>query len=252
MFDALFGGIMRLIIIRHGDPNYEIDSLTETGWKEAELAAEKLSKLNIRDFYVSPLGRARDTASCTLKKMGRDAEVLDWLREFDACICRPDISGQVPVAWDWLPADWTGHPEFYNIDTWLDNETMKAGDVREKYEEVCNNLDSLLAKYGYVRENNYYRVKEANTDTIVFFCHYGLECVLLSRLLNISPMLIWHGFAAAPTSMTTLYTEERREGIAYFRANAIGDVSHLYAANMEPSFSARFCECYANMDERHD
>ena len=29
---------MRLIIVRHGDPNYEIDSLTEKGWREAEIS----------------------------------------------------------------------------------------------------------------------------------------------------------------------------------------------------------------------
>ena len=60
--------IMELMIIRHGDPDYEKDSLTEKGWREAEYLSEKLVKMNIKDFYVSPLGRARDTASCTLKK----------------------------------------------------------------------------------------------------------------------------------------------------------------------------------------
>lgn len=58
---------MKLIIIRHGDPDYTVDSLTPTGWKEAELLSERISGMNIKDFYVSPLGRARDTASCTLE-----------------------------------------------------------------------------------------------------------------------------------------------------------------------------------------
>ena len=35
---------MRIIIVRHGDPNYELDTLTKTGWREAELAAEYLAK----------------------------------------------------------------------------------------------------------------------------------------------------------------------------------------------------------------
>ena len=26
---------MKIIFIRHGEPNYEIDSLTEKGWREA-------------------------------------------------------------------------------------------------------------------------------------------------------------------------------------------------------------------------
>ena len=58
---------MRIVIVRHGDPNYELDTLTETGWKEARLVAERIAKMDVKDFYVSPLGRAQDTASCTLE-----------------------------------------------------------------------------------------------------------------------------------------------------------------------------------------
>ena len=64
---------MKLLIIRHGDPDYTIDSLTEKGWKEAEYLSERLEKLNVKEFYVSSMGRAKDTASFTLKKMGRTA-----------------------------------------------------------------------------------------------------------------------------------------------------------------------------------
>ena len=52
----------------------------------------------------------------------------------------------------------------------------------------------------------------------------------------------------APASVTTVYSEERRPGIAFFRAAALGDCSHLYAKGAEPSFSARFCEVYGNGD----
>lgn len=243
---------MRLIIVRHGDPNYEIDSLTETGWKEAELAADRLSKMDIKDFYVSSLGRAQDTASCTLKKMHRTGITCEWLREFWPRIQRPDVTDELKNSWDWLPQDWTTEPRFYNEETWTEPKAMKDGKVKEAYEEVCENFDRVLAEHGYVRENNYYRVESANSDTLVFFCHFGMECVLLGHLLHVSPMILWHGFCAAPASITTIYSEERREGIASFRVSAFGDISHLYAAGEEPSFSARFCECYKNQDERHD
>ena len=75
---------MKIIFIRHGEPNYEIDSLTEKGWREAELLSKRTAKWNVTDFYCSPLGRAKDTASFTLKNAGREAEILPWLREFDA------------------------------------------------------------------------------------------------------------------------------------------------------------------------
>ena len=81
---------MKLLIIRHGDPNYDIDSLTPKGWKEVEYLSERIARLDIRDFYVSPYGRAKDTASLTLKKMGRTATECEWLREFTPKIVRPD------------------------------------------------------------------------------------------------------------------------------------------------------------------
>jgi len=62
---------MRLIFIRHGEPDYEHDSLTEKGWREAKLLAARTKDWHVDDFYVSPLGRAQDTASFTLKAHGK-------------------------------------------------------------------------------------------------------------------------------------------------------------------------------------
>ena len=57
---------MRLLLIRHGDPDYIHDTLTEKGEKEAELLADMISRQqHIDSIYVSPLGRARKTASYT-------------------------------------------------------------------------------------------------------------------------------------------------------------------------------------------
>lgn len=242
---------MKILIIRHADPDYEADSLTKQGWKEAQLLAEQISNMDIRNFYVSPLGRAKDTASLTLKKMQREAEECQWLREFAPMIHRPDKEGQ-SITWDWLPQDWTGIKDFYDKDTWMEHTVMQEGKVAEEYQWVTSSFDEILARHGYMREGNYYRVVHSNMDTIAFFCHFGLECVLLSHLLGISPMALWHGTCAAPSSVTTLVTEERRQGIASFRMSRFGDVSHLVMAGEEPSFSARFCECYENVDERHD
>ncbi len=241
---------MRLIIIRHGDPDYSIDSLTPTGEIEAELLAERIAKLDIKAFYQSPLGRAKRTAFHTLKKMGREAETLDWLREFDVYINKPGQDNK-SIAWDWYPSEWTKEARFYDNKRWTEPGPMAEANMKEGYERVCEGLDELLSKHGYDREGNIYRVREANKDIIVLFCHFGLECVLLSHLLEISPMALWHGTAAAPSSVTVLYTEEREEGIASFRMTAFGDTSHLYKDGRKPSFSARFCECFAD-DERHD
>lgn len=242
---------MRLIIVRHGDPDYEHDTLTETGRIEAQLTAERIRKTDVAAFYVSPLGRAQDTAKYTLEAMGRDAETLPWLREFHAPILHPD-TGDVRVPWDWLPGVWTEEAAYYNKDTWAETAVMREYHVGEEAQHVYTGLDTLLAKHGYRREGMVYRVTHPNTDTIVLFCHFGVECVMLSRLIGVSPMVLWHGLCAAPTSVTILYTEERRKGIASFRIHTFGDTGHLYTAGRAPSFSARFCETYDNADERHD
>ena len=242
---------MKLIIIRHGDPDYSIDSLTKKGWKEAEYLAKRISRLDVKQFYVSPRGRAKDTASLTLQKMNRSAIECEWLREFAPVIDRPDRPNS-PVCWDWLPGDWTKEEDFYRYDKWGEVPIMKKGHVKEEYDWVCKNLDELLASYGYVREGHLYRAVLPNTDTLVFFCHFGLGCVLISHLLGISPMVLWHGLCASPTSVATLVTEERRKGLASFRMGSYGDISHLYSNDEPPAFSARFCECYDNNEERHD
>lgn len=243
---------MKLIIIRHGDPDYSIDSLTEKGWREAEYLCDRITKLDVKNFYVSPLGRAKDTISFALKKMNRTATECEWLREFAARIPRPDFPGPCKVTWDWLPQDWTVDENYYDVNQWHTTDIMKAGNVKEEYDWVIKNFDALLASHGYVRNGHLYRAEQPNEDTIVLVCHFGLECVLLSHLLGVSPMVLWHGFCAAPTSVTTLTTEERREGTAIFRINQFGDISHLYVKGEEPAFAARFCETYHTEGQRRN
>jgi len=241
---------MRLLIIRHGDPDYEQDSLTPKGWCEAELLSERISKMNIKDFYVSPLGRAKATASCTLHKMNRTATECDWLREFAPTIQRPDVTDKRMISWDWLPQDWMADERFFQYDHWFENEAMQEGHVKEEYDRVIGEFDKLLVKHGYERKGHYYKVNEENNDTIIFFCHFGLECVLLSHLLGVSPMILWHNTCVLPSAVTLLISEERKKGIGAFRMNYMGDISHLYAGNEEPSFAVRFCETFED-DTRH-
>ena len=122
------------------------------------------------------------------------------------------------------------------------------GDV---YKTVVQGFDQVLASHGYRRDGAFYRTEKGNEDVLVFFCHFGVECVLLSHLMNVSPMILWHHMCAAPSSVTTVYTEERRKGKAIFRVAAFGDISHLYAGGEEPAFAARFCETFDSLD-RHD
>lgn len=242
---------MRILLIRHGDPDYEKDSLTEKGWREAELLADRLEKETLDHIYVSPMGRARDTAAETLRRLRREAEVCDWLREFQCQIWRPDDDTQRHISWDWLPQDHAADPDLDHADRWFENPAMAEADMKREYDWVTGSFDGLLDRHGYVRDGRVYRAERPNHETVALFCHFGVGCVLLSRLMNVSPMVLWHGLCAAPTSVTTVMTEERRRGVAQFRVTEYGDVSHLKLRGEPPAFSARFCECFSD-DTRHD
>lgn len=242
---------MKLLFIRHGDPDYEHDTITERGKIEVQYLAQRISQMEIDHFYVSPLGRAQDTIRPTLERMHRTAETLPWLREFDAPI--PDVNtGESRIPWDQLPGYWTREAKYYDKDQCFHTYPMLKGQVEHEMLRVTSEFDALLESHGYKRKENFYEPIAPNEETIAFYCHFGVTCVLLGHLLGISPMVLWHTFCAAPTSVTSLITEERREGIALFRLNAFGDTSHLYKNNMEPAFAARFCEMYKNKDQRHD
>ncbi len=112
---------MKILIIRHGDPYYPTDSLTERGQREADLLANKLKNENITNIYVSPLGRAQLTAKPTAEALGITPVVLDWLREFPAALNREyntDFYKNMKSPWNMPPELWTGDSDLYDINKW--------------------------------------------------------------------------------------------------------------------------------------
>lgn len=229
---------MNLIFIRHAEPDYSIDSLTEKGWKEAELLSHRTAKWDIKDIYCSPLGRAKDTASFTLKALGREAIIHDWLREFYVPITDPVTNGN-RIPWDFMPEWWTKQTEFYHKDNWRTHPVMQTGAIEAEFEKVRSGLDALLSEHGYQRNGNLYDVVKTNDDTLVFFCHLGVQFTMLNHLLGIAAPLLWQGCFVAPSSVTILSSEEREPGKAYFRLKTLGDTAHLYVAG-EPASDSGF------------
>ena len=233
---------MRILLIRHGDPDYVNDTLTEKGRREAALLAKRTVSMNMGECYKSPLGRAKDTAAPCLEVTGKKA-YPDVKKEGEHFLPR--------IAWDMVPGYWTEHEAYMDKNTWRETEVAKNSDLVEVYDYVIEEFDRFLAEHGYVREGAHYRVEKESDGTVTFFCHFGISCVLLSHLQNVSPFVLWHSLALAPTSVTEVVTEEREQGTAYFRGLKVGDISHLYAGGEEPSFAARFCETYSNKEQRH-
>lgn len=235
---------MKLIFIRHGEPDYQLDSLTPKGWREAQLLAERVKTWeNVAGYYSSPLGRARDTASVSMKRIGRDAKILEWLTEFHVSITDP-LTGSDRNPWDFLPSYWTHEELMYDRDKWFLSPVMQTGEVEARYARACDGIDGLLSEHGYYRQERLYRAEEGNQETLVFFCHFGITFAIISHLLGIAAPPLWQGIFTAPSSVTELVSEERVKGMAYFRCRLIGDISHLYTSHEPASESGFYNEVF--------
>lgn len=232
---------MKIIIIRHAEPDYEHNTITANGFIEASALTKRLLNEKIDYVYLSPLQRAKDTANEYLKITKKEAITFSWLQEFPYRAIDADTKKE-RLSWDFQVKQFVNMKGIYDESNWLKLPSFKK-EVKKGYNYVCKEFDELLATHGYVRKGKYYKVTSSNHDTLVFFCHLGLECVLLSHLFNIPfPVMAQH-FAPVPSSVSTIYTEERVPGIAQFRAQSLGDISHLYKENITPSFMGRFREC---------
>ena len=230
---------MRILIIRHGDPYYPTDSLTEKGQREAELLSEKLVKEGITNIYVSPLGRAQLTAKPTADKIGVKPITLEWLREFPAQLSweyNTDYYKNMKSPWNMPPELWTNDENIYSNTNWKNSELLKDSKIVKVYENVCAEFDALLAKHGYIRNGEFYDIvngMENKNDTIALFCHFGLGTSLISHVLNMPLVAIWNSIFLPTSSVTTLYMEQHiaDRPIAHGIFAGIGDTSHLYAGD---------------------
>lgn len=200
---------MLLYYIRHGDPIYDPDSLTELGHKQAEALSERLAKLGLDEIYCSTTNRAQQTAAPTAQKLGLPVRLLDWCNEsyvweefttVDECgkmwfyqdenMRKVMASQQV----EQLGAEW------YNCDSFADTAAQK-GVLRIRKE-----TSAFLSSLGYDKspDGNYYTASNPNEKRIALFAHEGFGMAFLSVLLGISyPTFCLH-FALEHSSMTVI------------------------------------------------
>ena len=128
---------MEIPLIRHGDPDYVNDCLTDTGRKEANCLADALVGQAIEHIYVSPMGRARETCGFTADRTNVSPVILDWLAE------RPIIRAGLYL-WEapgetFLRSTEDGsHFDWFNL-----RDTIPEG--LEQSERIRRGFDALLA-----------------------------------------------------------------------------------------------------------
>lgn len=178
---------MRIVFVRHGEPDYEHDCLTEQGKLQAEACAERLREEGIGQIFASPLGRAAETAAATSAVLGLPVQTLDFMRElhWGSLDGTPLFAQGHP----WDQADelarqgidlrdpaWREHPFFAN-----NRVTAEADNVAEK-------IDGWLASLGYERNGLFYRCvrPDDRQATVALFSHGGSSAAAMGHILNLT------------------------------------------------------------------
>ena len=235
---------MNLIFIRHAEPDYTIDSLTEKGFREAEMLANRTKDWNVDEVYVSPMGRAQDTASFSLKNWDITPVTYDWLQEFYYRIDDP-ITGEKRIAWDFMPEYFTVQDDLHDKNRWADTKAMKSGNLGGYYNSVVEGLNGILARHGYIAKGNgLFEVEKHSDENIVFFCHLGVTFAMIGYMTQIAPPALWQGFFVPPTGVMIMGSEERDPKKAVFRMMNFGDIRHLPMQGEEISQSGYFAPIF--------
>ena len=171
---------MRIVFVRHGEPDYVRDCLTETGRRQAAAAAERLAGEGITEIYASPCGRASETAGYTARRLGLPVTVLDYMHEISWGGAGIPENGH-----PWTLGDWMIDREdfdFYGND-WREHPYFKANATRRYFDMIAERFDHFMAEKGYRHEGTRFFCEGGLDETIALFSHGGSGGCVLAHLL---------------------------------------------------------------------
>lgn len=219
---------MRIIFVRHGHPNYEIDCLTELGNLQAQALAERLKDEPIKQFYASTCGRAMETAQWVAKKFDQEVVPLDFMREI-AC-GSTNHEYELPFkgnVWETV-VDMAYKGESLMSYNWQNEEPLLHNDkCRKNYDLIAENLDLLLKDLGYQREGDSYRVLRENHDTVLLASHGGASAVSFSHLLNLPFLFVVKSFYFNFTSISILLFHGKVGQLTTPDVECLNDFRHI-------------------------
>lgn len=217
---------MRIIFVRHGEPDYSLDCLTEKGKIQAENVSERLLNEQIGHIYVSPLGRARQTAQPLAEKLGMKAEVLPFMCEI--CWSGPDGEKYSEDGHPWILGDrMLGRNGMRLIgDEWRDHPYFSSNYCVRNYDEICSGIDGLLSAHGYERQGNNYLCTAENDETVAIFSHGGSGACALSHLFNLPFPFVCAAMPYDFTSVIIVTLPVDSEGLVYPQLTLFNDIAH--------------------------
>lgn len=230
---------MLIYIIRHGDPVYNPDTLTEKGKLQASAIAKRLTLHGIDEVYTSPNGRARETAQPTCDLLGLEAKTEAWTSED---LAWKDFSIETDDGrriWSFSKQNTVLLSDESKGQEWFNDATFAEVNAEKGYERIKNASDDFLMRMGYKREGAAYRIVEKNDKKIAVFCHQGFGLTWLSYLLSVPPRIFWAGFDITHSGMTIIEMKNNPDGFTAPRCLCLSDTSHIYREGLPLKYNNR-------------
>ena len=225
---------MLLYIVRHGDPNYEKDCLTDRGQRQAEAVGKRILDAGVNRIYSSPMGRAMETAAPACRLLGRDCHIEPWTHEIEDDRLTPFPDGVMKSITDVQNTYFRENGSLLlPYERSYECPGINQSNMKHAVDFIEENGNIFLEKLGYKAENGIYRILQPNEDRVALFCHSAFARAWLSTLLHIPLHIMWAGFRYTHTGVTVLEFKNNENGVTAPRLLCYSDMSHLYAENLD-------------------
>ena len=232
---------MLLYVIRHADPIYDPDSLTEKGKRQAEAVGRRLAVHGLDKIYTSPMIRAQMTAQPACEIMHIKPQILEFVSEELAAQYFGYYDPERENRWCWSfgmnPTRYKNEESVRMGEKWYEAYPFCHTRAKEGFERMMKASDEFMEGLGYKREGLKYKIVNPNNDRVAVFCHYGAGMTWLAHLLGIDPVAFWSTFTINHSGVTIINFPNHSNGYTIPQVLAVSDVSHFYGDRLPMQFA---------------
>lgn len=237
---------MLLFYIRHGEPIYNPNRLTELGQSQAEALSKRLALAGITKIYSSDSNRSIQTAMPTSKLLNLKIEKLPWCNESLSADEFNALKDKGSWAWAFEHAPtikkFNSTPIRNLGEKWYDYEEFKHLDYKKGVLRIQKEADAFLDNLGFTHDRGnriYYANKKGQHDRVALFAHQGFGLAFLSSILDIPyPEFCTH-FDFGHSSYSVIEFKENDGGFVCPIMIQFSNDSHIYKENLPLKYQSR-------------
>jgi len=214
---------MRILFVRHGEPDYARDCLTDEGRRQAAAVAERLAGEGISRIYASPMGRAMQTAGYTARRLDLPLVALDYMHEISW-----GGEGIPEAGHPWTLGDRMLEENFdFTRDDWREHPYFKGNAATACHDRIAGRIDEFLEKQGYIHDGRRFLCRGGTDRTIALFSHGGSGACALAHILSLPFPYVCCVLPYDFTSVIVLELPVREGGYVHPRIELFNDCAHI-------------------------